>query len=103
MSSQQLDDQTVLVIGYDVDEDPDIELCAVFRALETERTAQLIKRYSRGAGEEHQLEMDNFRDLDEETKQRFEKVMPGFHKAAMQAFKFAPFDDSLPPQGELDI
>ncbi len=106
ISSRLLDDRTVLVIGYDVREDPDIELCAVFHAMETEHTAQLVKRYSRGAGEEHQLEMDNFRDLDEETKNRFETEMPRFHTEAMRAFKFTPFDDSLPPgssQGTLPL
>lgn len=100
---QLLDVSTVMVIGYDVDEDPDYELCAVFRGEETEQNVQLVERHRRGAGKENQTNCDDFKSLDKLTQAVFELLMPKFYAAAMHAFNYEEIDDSLPPERDLPM
>lgn len=94
---EHLDKDVVMVVGYDVDEDPGHELCAVYCGEETEQKAHLVARYSRGAGVEARANCEDFKNLDRLTQAVFELTMPKFHDAAMHAFKFTAIDEDLPP------
>lgn len=102
-SYQPLDADTVMVIGYDVDEDPDYELCAVFRGEETEQKVQLLERHRRGAGKLDQQNCDDFRNLDKLTQATFELLMPKFYAVAMHAFNYKEIDEDLPAQRDLPM
>ena len=98
---QLLDVDTVMVIAYDVDEDPDNELCAVFLGEETEQKVQLLERHRRGASKETRQNCEDFKNLDKLTQAVFELLMPRLYAAAMHALNYKDIDDDLPPQLEL--
>jgi hypothetical protein len=96
-------EDTVMVIAYDVDEDPDYELCAVFRGLETEQKVQLVERHRRGSGKENRQNCEDFKSLDKPTQAIFERLEPRLYAAAEHAFNYKEIDESLPPQRDLPM
>ena len=94
-----LDENSVRVVAYDVDEDPDHELCAVYIRDETGQKAHLVTRHSREAGKQNQHNCEDFKNLDKKVQKRFEDLKSEMHKKAMYAFNYK----DTPPQMNLPM
>ncbi len=96
ISAQKLDDETVLVVGYDPQDDPKWEMCAVFQALRPENTVQLISRHLRNHLKPEICELPSW--FEDSELENLDKALPRFYAMAMKSFGFVPHDDSLPAE-----
>ena len=96
ISAEKLDDNTVLVVGYDPSADQKWEMCTVFKALRPENTVQLVSKHRRNPLRHEICEPPS--SFSESEQEFFNKVLPRFYDRAMKVFGFTLFDDSLPAE-----
>lgn len=103
LTYQLLDTDSVMVIAYDVDEDPDYELCASYKGEETEQKVHLLERHRRGADKLTRQNCEDFKNLDKLTQAVFELLKPKMYAAAMHALAYKEIDDDPPGQENLPM
>lgn len=99
MWKEAIDKETVLIVGYDMQIDPEFQFCAIFRLLKSEKSVLLVERHTRKYGDP--VSCFVIENLKKESRERFDKEIVNFWKAAMSFFKLPPLDHKPPRKPKL--